>query len=110
MGRTDDAIQRGEIDPHAKRMMPPTDRFTGRTYYGLGEGYPVENDGFAEGQAESAKWMVYKGISDGSQWHLADGTLLELWPDGSIFNEYGTLVGTLKLVAFGEKPESRGSR
>jgi hypothetical protein len=71
--------------------MPPT--VNGKTYHGLPNVYPFNKEGFAEGQIESAQLVEYRGISDGSSWHLADGTKLEIWPGGAVFNEHGTLVG-----------------
>lgn len=96
---TDELIRSGEIDPMKEREMPPTDVRTGRTYYGLPDAYPDNREGFIEGQAESARWVIYQGISEGSEWHLRDGTKLEMWPGGDVFNEHGTLVGRFRLVS-----------
>jgi hypothetical protein len=74
------------------------------TRHGLPDVYPYNAPGYNESQAEKAEWVVYEGISDGSEWHLRDGTLLEIWPGGDVFNERGTLCGRLRQVGFGEKP------
>jgi hypothetical protein len=90
------ALEDGTIDPTRDRAMPPTHAFTGKTYYGLPDAYPFNKDGFVEEQAESARHVVYRGVSEGSEWHLRDGLRLEIWPGGAIFNEHGTLCGWLQ--------------
>ena len=72
--------------------------------HGLPDVYPYNEPGSNEEQAAAARWVVYDGISKDSEWHLRDGTLLEIWPGGDVFNEYGTLVGRLRTVGYGEKP------
>lgn len=101
-----------DFDPTKDRPMPPIDEATGRTYHGLADVYPMNKEGFVEDQASHASWYRYEGISKDSEWHLADGTLLELWPGGMIFNEWGTLVGQLHLEHYGQlqDPESTDER
>ena len=64
-------------------------------YHGLPEGHPFDDPEFVKDQAAHAKKTTYKGISDGSEWHLKDGTRLEIWPGGAVFSEYGTYMGHL---------------
>lgn len=72
--------------------------------HGLPDVYPLNREDFVVEQAAKARWVVYKGVSDGSEWHLVDGALLEIWPGGYVFNEFGTVVGRFELIGYGEPP------
>lgn len=70
-----------------------------RKRYGLPEVYPLNEPGFVESQEASARWYRYEGPSEATvRWELQPGAVIEMWPGGALFNEYGTYCGRLTLV------------
>lgn len=80
-----------------------------RKRYGLPNVYPFNEPGFVESQEETARWFRYEGPSQATvRWELQPGAIIELWPGGAIFNEYGTLCGWLNpIMPRGERNNKR---
>lgn len=100
--RIEQDIASGSIDTTRRRAMPPTHLITGKTYHGLPDEYPYNLDGYVEDQAARARIMVYKGVSDGAEWRLKDGTRVEMWPSGVLLNADGTVCGRFVTAAWDE--------